>query len=143
MAETRDDRFGVLFRFLVAYRLLFYLGGLIAMSLPLGLAWLYDLELPSAARMTIVTVSFGVILLTYLAERRVGLGHVDPHTGEPTESYSLRLRASVVLAIIGIAAGVYLVLDGRPAAGLLFVGGALLFFQLAYRNERALQAEAE
>lgn len=140
MSQTRAGP-DLLFRFLVAYRLLFYLGALVAMSLPLGLVWLFDVHLPPAARTTIVGVSFGVILLTYLAERRVGLDHVDPRTGAPTETYSHRMRASVVLGIVGIAAGVYLLLDERHAVGFLFLAGALLFFQLAYRSELARRGE--
>lgn len=128
----RTDR---LFRFLVSYRLLFYLGALIAMSLPLGLAWLFDVQLASAARTTIVAVSFGVILATYLAERRVGLDHVDPQTGVPTESYSTVMRVSVLLFIVGIAAGIYFVLASRLLIGLLFLVGAIFFLQLAYRSE--------
>ncbi len=128
-------------RFLVSYRILFYLGGLLAMSVPLLAAWGFDVVLPPAARTAIVGVSFGVLLVTYLAERRVGLDHVDPATGSPREQYSRRLRASVVLAIVGIAVGVYLVLDGAAAPGVLFLVGALLFFQLAYRAERRADDE--
>lgn len=130
-------------RFLVSYRILLYLGGLLAMSVPLLAAWVFDVIIPPAARTTIVGVSFGVLLVTYLAERRVGLDHVDPVTGAPRESYSRRLRASVVLAIAGVAVGVYLVLEGTVAPGVLFLVGALLFFQLAYRAERRGDDEPE
>lgn len=130
-------------RFLVAYRLLFYLGGLLAISTPLGLAWVFDIELAPAARTAIVGVSFAVLLATYLAERRVGLNHVDPATGAPREAYSLRLRVSVVLALAGLAIGTFLLLDGRPGPGLLFGAGALLFFQLAYRAERGGEGTGE
>lgn len=123
-------------RFLVSYRLLFYLGGLVAISLPLILTWAFDITLAPAARTAVVTVSFGVLVVTYLAERRVGLDHVDPVTGSPREPYSLRMRVSFVLALLGIALGVYLLLDGSAAMGLLFLLGALLFFQLAYRADR-------
>lgn len=134
----RPEPTGVEFvaRLLVAYRLLFYLGGLLAISAPLVVAWVFDVVLPPAARSAIVGVSFAVLLLTYLAERRVGLDHVDPATGSPREPYSLRLRASVVLAIVGIAVGSYLVLAGSVGPGLLFLFGAALFFQLAYRAEQ-------
>lgn len=125
-----------LFRFLVAYRLLFYLGGLVVMSVPLLVEWASDASVPQTARNTIVAVSFGAILLTYVAERRVGLDHVDPATGAPREPYSRRAWVSVVLAIAGIAVGVYLVLERDTAMGVLFLVGALLFFQLAYRAER-------
>lgn len=137
MASRSDaSALGFLLRFLVAYRILIYLGGLLVMSAPLGAAWVFGYEFPEAARTTIVAVCFGAILVTYVAERRVGLDHVDPATGEAREPYSRRARASVVLAIVGIAVGVYLVLERNTAMGLLFLVGALLFFQLAYRAER-------
>ena len=142
-ARPTDGGLAFVARFLVAYRLLFYLGGLLAISAPLGLAWVFDLELSPAARTTVVGVSFAVLLGTYLAERRVGLDHVDPATGAPREAYSLRLRASVVLALAGLAVGVFLVLEGRAAMGALFLAGAVLFFQLAYRAERGDDATGE
>lgn len=136
---TRQSASGLDFvaRFLVSYRLLFYLGGLLAMSVPLLLRWGFDVTLPPAARTAIVIVSFSVLVVTYLAERRVGLDHVDPVTGSPREAYSWRLRVSIVLALVGIAVGLFLVLDGSTAPGLLFLAGAVLFFQLAYRAERS------
>lgn len=134
-SRTDAGALGFLFRFLVAYRILFYLGGLLVMSVPIGAAWILDVVLEEAVRTTIVVVSFGVILLTYIAERRVGLDHVDPATGAPREPYSRQAWASVMLAIVGIAVGVYLVLERNTAMGVLFLVGALLFFQLAYRAE--------
>jgi hypothetical protein len=131
-----------LLRFLVAYRLVLYLGGLIAISLPLGLAWVFDVELSPAARTAVVGVSFAVILLTYFAERRVGLDHTDEY-GEPTESYSVRLRVMFVLSLVGIAVGVYFLARGRVGAGLLFLGGALLFGGMAYRGEGDDAGEGE
>lgn len=136
MARTSEGGLSLLFRFLVAYRLLIYLGGLLAISMPLGLAWVFDIELSEGARMAIVGVSFGLILLTYLAERRVGLDHVEPGTGESTESYSTRLQVTVMLAIVGVAVGIYLLLEGSAVVGLLFLTGALLFFQVGYSSER-------
>lgn len=136
---SRPDAGAVSFllRFLAAYRLLFYLGGLLAMSVPLVAAWVFGYEASESVRTAVVGVCFAAIVLTYVAERRVGLDHVDPVTGSPREGYSRRARASVVLAIAGVAVGVYLLLADDLAMGLLFLAGALLFFQLAYREERA------
>ena len=128
--------FDFLLGFLAAYRILFYLGGLLFMSVPLVVEWTTDVTVPQPVRNAIVAVSFGLLLLTYLAERRVGLDHVDPATGSPREPYSRRTRVTVVLAIGGIAIGVYLLAIGNVGMGLLFLGGALLFFQLAYRADR-------
>lgn len=136
MARTSEGNQSLLFRFLVAHRITFYVGGLIAISLPMGLVWLFDYELSSAARTAVVGVSFGVILLTYFAERRVGLDHADSPTGGVEETYSTRLKASVLLAIVGIAVGIYILLTYDLIAGALFLVGALLFFQVAYRSER-------
>lgn len=133
--ESEQNGIQAIARFLVDHRMLLYVGALMAMSLPLGLVWLYGVELSPAARTTIVAVSFGVILVTYLAERRVGLDHADASTGAATPRYPLRMRVGVVLAIVGIAGGVFLALDGRPAVGLLFLVGAVFFLQMAYRSE--------
>lgn len=141
MSQTGKGSPALLFRFLAAHRLAFYVGGLIAISLPIGLVWMFDYELPPAARTAIVGVSFGVIVLTYVAERRVGLEHAGARTGETPESYSTRLKASVALAIVGIAVGVYLLLGHDRIVGALFLVGALLFFQVAYRSERDAGAE--
>lgn len=135
-SRSRTTGLDYLLRFLVAYRILFYLGGLLAMSIPLLAAWVFDVEVPTSLRTTVVAVSFGVILVTYFAERRVGLDHVDPRTGESVERYSRRMRVSVLLSIVGIAAGVYLLLERNPVAGLVFIAGAFLFFQIAYRSDR-------
>lgn len=136
MARANEGGPSLLFRFLVDNRLLFYVGGLIAISMPLGLVWLFGVELPPGARTAIVTVSFGIILLTYLAERRVGLERVHATDDRAREPYSARFRAIVFLAIVGIAVGIYLLLERDPIVGLLFLAGALLFFQQAYRVER-------
>lgn len=134
--DPETDVVGFLARFLVAYRVLLYLGALLAMSAPLFAAHAFHVSLPQSVRRTVVAVSFAVLVLTYLAERRVGLDHVDPATGAPRERYSRRIRFSVVLAIAGVAVGLYLVFERNVAAGLFFLGGSMLFFQQAFRAER-------
>jgi hypothetical protein len=136
MARTASTR-GVdeLLRLLVAYRLLVYLGGLIAIGTPLALAVAFGVEVSTEARYAIVTASLGLMVATYVGERRVGLDHVDDRTGEPEESYPLGMRAAVLLAVVGVAVGVYLALRGSPIRGLLFVAGALLFAQFAYSHD--------
>jgi hypothetical protein len=141
MARTSDGGAQLLFRFLVAHRILIYVGALIAISMPLGLAWAFDYEVSPGARTAVVAVSMGVILLTYFAERRVGLDNVGSGPGDVDESYSTRLQASVFLAIVGIAAGIYLFLEYDEIAGLVFLAGALFFFQAAYRQERKREGE--
>lgn len=130
-----------LFRFLVAYRIVVYLGGLTVIGVPLLLQRAFDVAVPSSARTALVTVSLALMVVTYLAERRVGYGHVDPQTGESKESYSLRLRLSVAVAVVGVAVGIYVALEVNFVAGLLFVAGAYLFGYLGYRGE--LDAEGD
>jgi hypothetical protein len=122
-------------RFLVTYRLLVYLGGLIAIGIPLLLQRAYGTELSPGARTAIVVVSLAVMIVTYVAERRVGQDHIDDHTGEPTESYSLRLRASVATAVVGLAVGIYAIMEIDGITGGLFVLGAFLFAYMGYRTE--------
>ncbi|MFB6100963.1 MAG: hypothetical protein ABEJ73_00170 [Haloplanus sp.] len=129
--------FGTLLRFLVAYRLFIYLGGLIAIGIPLALQRAYGMHLSPGARTAIVVVSLGLMIVTYLGERRVGRDHADAGTGSPGESYSLRLRASLVVAIVGIAIGIYVTMEINPFTGFLFILGAFLFGYMGYRTEGA------
>ncbi|MFB6196150.1 MAG: hypothetical protein ABEI80_08250 [Haloplanus sp.] len=133
--QSSSRAFGTLLRFLVTYRLLVYLGGLIAIGVPLLLQRLYGVQLSQGARTAIVVVSLGVMIVTYLAERRVGQDHIDERTGQSTESYSTRLRVSVATAIVGLAIGIYVTLEVDPLAGALFITGAFLFAYMGYRTE--------
>jgi len=133
--QSRGHAFGTLLRFLVTYRLFVYLGGLIAIGIPLVVQRAYGTELSPGARTAIVVVSLGIMIVTYLAERRVGQGHIDQRTGESKESYSLRLRASVATAVVGIAVGIYVFMEVNPLTGGLFVLGAFLFAYMGYRTE--------
>jgi hypothetical protein len=134
-AQSGNRAFGTLLRFLVTYRLLVYLGGLIAIGIPLVLQRAYGTELSPGARTAIVVVSLGLMIVTYIGERRVGREHIDSRTGESMESYSLRLRASVATAIVGLAIGIYVVMEVNAFTGALFIVGAALFAFMGYRTE--------
>jgi len=138
-SETRPSGrpFETLLRFLVAYRLFVYLGGLIAIGIPLALQRAFEMELSPGARTAIVVVSLGVMIVTYIGERRVGRDHAEAGTGadDPTESYSLRLRASVATAVLGLAIGIYVFLEVSRTAGVFFILGAVLFAYMGYRTE--------
>jgi hypothetical protein len=114
---------------------LVYLGGLIAIGIPLLLQRAYGTELSPGARTAIVVVSLGVMIVTYIGERRVGQDHIDDRTGESTESYSLRLRASIATAVVGLAVGIYVLMEINPFTGALFILGAFLFAYMGYRTE--------
>jgi hypothetical protein len=124
-------------RFLVAYRLFIYLGGLIAIGIPLALQRAYGMELSPGARTAIVVVSLGLMIVTYIGERRVGRDHASAGTGVEgsAESYSLRLRASIATAVVGLAVGIYVVMEINPLTGAFFVLGAFLFAYMGYRTE--------
>lgn len=142
MASTNTERGGLdgLFQLLVSYRLLVYLLGTIAIGTPLFLAVGLGIEVSAAARTTIVVVSLGLMILTYVGERRLGLGNGDEHQpGDRADEYSFRTRATVAMAVVGIAVGVYLVLAGDPIIGLVFVGGAFLFARLAYGQSEPME----
>ncbi len=116
-------------RFLAAHRLSIYLGGLIAILLPRILRIAADITLAPLTRTVIVVGSLLLMVVTYLAERQA---RGDDGTDPATEDYSTRTRVLVGLAVVGLALGVYLAFEGRPLFGLLFLGGALLFFRIAY-----------
>lgn len=131
MARTESSGLDPLFRMLVSYRLLVYFGGLFVISLPLLLRAL-GIELPGTARTVLVVITLAVMLLTYLGERRVG--YADTRTESATEEYSLKTRLALVLAVAGIAIGVYVALELNTIGGLLFIAGAYLFGYLGYRG---------
>ena len=116
-------------QFLAAHRLSIYLGGLLAILLPRLLRTLADVTLSPLTRTVIVMGSLLLMVVTYLAERRARREDVaGPSPGE----YSLQTRTLVGLGVVGLALGVYFVLETRPLFGLLFIGGALLFLRIAY-----------
>ena len=125
---------------LVAYRLPIYLGGLAVIGAPLAVASAFDVTIPPAVRTAVVVASLGLMVATYLAERRVGVpdrsdgrtGAGRANSGEGSE-YPLAARAAVAVAVLGVAVGVYLGLERDPITGLLFVGGAYLFAYLGYK----------
>jgi len=134
-SEARSSTgLGTLLRLLIAYRMLVYLGGLMAIGAPLALRRVGGVDLSLGARTAIVVVSLGLMILTYIGERRVGHGHLDRTPGG-SESYSRRLRAAIAMAVVGIAIGIYVVMEVNLVAGLLFILGAYLFAYMGYRTE--------
>lgn len=145
---TRTDRSGLdtLFRSLVAYRVVIYVGGLIAIGLPGILRTTTGIELAASLRTLVVVVSLGIMILTYLGERRVGLANDAEPTASgaasaPTSNtgsgsgYSRRTRTTVAIGLAGIAVGIYVAIEVDTLVGLLFIGGGLLFGQSAYRGD--------
>lgn len=141
-ARTDRTGFDSLFRSLVAYRLFIYVGGLIAISLPRVLRTAAEIELAAPVRTLVVVVSLGVMILTYVGERRVGLdGGSETAPRSPSEAgseagsgYSRRTRTSLVIGLAGIAIGVYVALEVDTLVGVLFVIGGVLFGRSAYRG---------
>jgi hypothetical protein len=126
---TAVDR---LLRSLVAYRRPVYLGGMIAISLPLLLATGLGIELSRVPRILIVGVSLGVMSLTYVGERRVD------HDGTPIENadegYPLKQRVAIGVAAVGAVLGAYVTLEMDPRVGPLYFIGAYLFGYRVYRK---------
>lgn len=119
----------VLIRFFATYRLFFYLGGLIIMSIPLGLSWVYDIEVSGAIRTVIVAMSFTVIVATYIAERQYERLRRMPNAELPSDPLPLRQRIGLFLSLGGLAAGIYMVLTDELGLALVFLAGSGLFFQ--------------
>lgn len=132
--SSAAGRIDAVSRLLVAYRLQIYLGGLLAIGAPVVAASAFGVAVPPAVRTAIVVASLGIMVLTYVAERRVGVAESrEGEGGARTEEYPLAVRVAVALSVLGVAAGVYVGLERNLAAGLVFVIGAYLFASLGYK----------
>lgn len=124
-----------LLELLVAYRGLVYVGGLLAIGSPLLLVHGFGVEPPWAVRTAVVWVSLGVMILTYVGERRLGTVRPGDGPDDGRKPFSLRVRVALVMAVLGVAVGVYAAIEVNLVVGLLFVVGAILFGQFAFRRE--------
>ena len=128
---------------LVAYRLLIYFGGLAAIGTPLALQNLAGVTTPVSVRAALTVSVVGLMVVTYLAERRVdarstpdATGGADTTSGGSSDGgYPLRTRVAVAAAVLGLAIGVYVALELSPVGGVLFVAGSYLFAYLAYESD--------
>ena len=148
---TDTDAPGGLGAFLVTYRMAIYLGGIAVIGLPLVLHSTAGITLSDSARLAITITTVGLMTVTYLAERRLGLdvdagvdgdsvstGGDSDRTVDSTSTgggYPLRTRIAVAAAVLGLAAGIYVALEVSIIAGVLFVGGAYFFAYLAYEGD--------
>lgn len=133
--DPNANALDALLELLVAYRGLVYVGGLLAIGSPLLAVHGFGIEPPWAARVAVIWVSIGVMILTYVGERRLGTTGAGNRPDEDREPFSLRVRVALVMAILGVAVGVYAAIEVDAVVGLLFVVGAILFGQFAFRRE--------
>ena len=131
MADTETSGLDALFGVLVANRLLIYFGGLLVIGSPLLFGAL-GIELPGTVRVVLVIVTLVVMTLTYVGERRVGFAGTQATPAG--ETYSLRMRIALAVAVAGIASGVYVALEVDTVAGLLLIAGAYFVGYLGYRG---------
>ena len=183
-SHTESSGIDGFLRWLATYRLVIYFGGVLAIATPRLLRIATDLEVGPVVRTVLVVTSLGVMILTYLGERRMRTGtsgHRDDRTGgrtrrerattdtesgrgsgpetdagarsraesnaatsdsaDDTPQYSRRTRAAFAAGVVGVVFGIYVALETSVPAGLLFVFGAILFVQSAYRRERGAEGE--
>lgn len=133
--DANGTALDALLELLVAYRGVVYVGGLLAIGSPLLAVHGFGVEPPRAVRVTVVWVSLGVMILTYVGERRLGTTGTGGRPNEDREPFSLHVRAALVMAVLGVAVGVYAAIEVSLVIGLLFVVGAILFGQFAFRRE--------
>lgn len=168
-SQTETSAFDGLLRWLAAYRLVVYVGGLLAIASPRFLRTTADVTVGPTLRTVIVVTSLVLMILTYLGERRgknttsrrgdsgtdrarferttadaASEPDTEPSNAEEsggTAQYSRRTRAVFAAGVVGVVFGIYVALEASLPAGLLFVFGAILFVQSAYRRERGGEAE--
>lgn len=124
-----------LFRFLAAYSLVIYAVGVAAISVPLVLAWGFDVVVSGTVRSAVVVASLGVMVLTYVAERRARSADSGRGPDGHEREYSLRTRALVAAAVLGLGLGVYAAIEVNLLVGGVFFVGAYLFTRMAFGNE--------
>lgn len=124
-----------LLRFLAAYSLAIYVFGVFVISIPVALAWGFDYYVSEPVRFAVVGASLLVLVLTYVAERRVGFGDGGPMPEERASDYSLETRALLAAAALGVAVGIYAAVEVSYVVAFLFFVGAYLFTRLAFREE--------
>ena len=134
---TNDiDAPGELGSFLVEHRIVIYLGGVAIIALPLVLHSTAGVTVSRSARLATTVAMVGLMVVTYLAELRLGTDGDDGSAGPTTGGgYPLRTQVAVGAAVLGLALGVYVGLEVSWLAGLLFVAGAYFFAYLAYEGD--------
>lgn len=136
MATTTEGWFDNLLRFLGTYSAGIYLAGVLVISIPLILAWVFDYEASSTTRFVLVGASLTVMIFAYVGERRFGIPEEDDRrTGATPRDYSLRTRALVAVAVLGLGLGIYAALEINLLVGGVFFVGSYLFTRLAFRAE--------
>ncbi|MFB6300284.1 MAG: hypothetical protein ABEH65_08505 [Halobacteriales archaeon] len=135
MASEQGSEMAALIGFLYANRLPIYIGGLIAILIPRGLRTFTSIRLAPETRTVIVVVTLLLMILTYLAERRVR-GQDDGGTSHSRQEYDLAARFAVGMAVIGVAVGIYVTLEINTLIGILFIIGSYLFGGMAFRRNR-------
>lgn len=150
---TDSDAASGLAKMLVTYRMTIYLGGIAILGIPLVLHSVAGVTPSTSVRAALTVSVVALMLVTYVAELRVdeddesaagnATGGTDSPNGTDSSTeraadvgggYPLRTRASVALAAVGLAVGVYLGLERSILEGLLFVAGAYFFAYLAYEG---------
>lgn len=117
-------------------RLFAYAVGLAVVTFPRAAESL-GVTVGSTVRTLFLVLGLGLMVTTYVAELWVGFSSNPGDSGSDVEGgYSTRARLLIAFAGIGIAIGVYVALTVDRFTGLLFVGGALLIGQHAFRHGR-------
>jgi hypothetical protein len=134
---TSEGRAGVdpLLRLLVAHRLAVYVGGLLVIVAPRLLERFADVVLSPAVRSAVVVTSLALMSVTYLAERRVRRNR-DADRSADREEFDLETRIAGALAVLGLAAGIYVAVEVNLFTGAAFAVGAYFFAYLAFRANR-------
>lgn len=159
MITPDSDAASGLAKLLVTYRMTIYLGGIAILGIPLVLHSVAGVTVSTSGRAALTVSVVSLMVATYVAELRVDVDEDDDRdatdastggasstspggSGGSTEraadvggGYPLRTRASVALAALGLAVGVYLGLERSILEGLVFVAGAYFFAYLAYEGD--------
>lgn len=137
MAAKSSGWINDFFRFLATYSAVIYLAGLLVISIPVTLAWVFEIVVSPTTRYVIVGASLSVMVLAYIGERRARFPDTDKSLEQRKTDYSRRTRVLVAAAVLGLGLGIYAAIEiNFFIAGIFFVG-AYFFTRMAFKDSSA------
>lgn len=139
--QSTDGWISNLLQFFAAYSDVIYIAGVLVISIPVVLAWVFEIFVSSTVRFMVVGASLSVMILAYIGERRARFPDAEKSLDERKREYSTRTRLLVAGAVLGLGLGIYSAIEINLLVGGVFFIGAYLFTRLAFNSTEDTQGE--